>query len=157
MRKYIRVILSVFVFILAAGCGANKNELPDVFQYKGSYIGDASALGNIVSELPSNDKFQKMELQTKEEPYGAILTYDIYTLDLNAKFMVLYNTMYIFALIPNAEWMTYEFNEESVTIHKEKLVGWIGNDLSQFTNSDQLHSFAQRALRNETVINQFFE
>lgn len=70
MTKTIRFLFfSLLILLLLNGCNSN-NDNKDIFEFKGSYIGDNSALGNIVRQLPNSEHFKGSELKTKEEPYG---------------------------------------------------------------------------------------
>ncbi|MDP4105704.1 MAG: DUF4825 domain-containing protein [Bacillota bacterium] len=76
MKKLIPyfILLSILLVSLT-GCKSNNNSSKDIFQYKGSYIGNNSAIGNIINELPGSKAFKKFSLQTKEKPYGMVIQY----------------------------------------------------------------------------------
>lgn len=66
------------------GCGnnhvANQNavssyHLSDLLKYKGSYVGNNSAVGNILSVLPAHDYMAGFSLQTEKKPFGITVHY----------------------------------------------------------------------------------
>ena len=59
-----RMILFICLLTLV-GCGKSDSLL----NYKNSYIGDNSAVGNILSLLPVNLQDYTFSLQTASEPY----------------------------------------------------------------------------------------
>ena len=76
MKKRLKLLsCSLLVISVASGCNTKTNE-EDVFQYKNAYVGDNSAVINIVNHSMQSDNFKGLELKTKETPYGIILNYD---------------------------------------------------------------------------------
>ncbi|WP_228275784.1 DUF4825 domain-containing protein [Gracilibacillus oryzae] len=85
-----------------------------MFQYKNSYVGDNSAVGNIVNELAHSKELNQISLQTKTEPYGITLEYndiDAEQVEEEMKHMVISNATFLFALIKNADWITFQFTD----------------------------------------------
>ena len=73
MKKTLKLLsCSLLVISVASGCNTKTNE-EDVFQYKNAYVGDNSAVINIVNHSMQSEKFKGLELKTKEAPYGIIL------------------------------------------------------------------------------------
>ena len=81
------IIVAVIACIVATICLlSNPKEKPDtsyqnlnvqqLFEYRTAYVGDNSAVGNIVSllEFPTNVKYNHFELQTSAEPYGVVVS-----------------------------------------------------------------------------------
>ncbi|MED1568648.1 DUF4825 domain-containing protein [Bacillus paramycoides] len=51
--------------ILLSGCSLNADSKTDLFQYKNSYVGDNSAVGNIVKQLAHNKELNQISLETE--------------------------------------------------------------------------------------------
>lgn len=49
----------------------------DLVKYKGSYVGDNSAVGNIIEKLPANEYNAGFSLQTNKEPYEITINYKV--------------------------------------------------------------------------------
>ena len=76
MVKTIRFFsLSLLILLFLNGCNS-KDANGDLFEFKGSFVGDNIAIGSIVNQLPSGEYLNRFELKTKEEPYGMILNYE---------------------------------------------------------------------------------
>lgn len=152
---YLRFAAIAFVLLLA-GCSTADSGRPDLFRYKDSYVGDNSAVGNIVGRLPGNEDFQKMELKTAEEPYGIILHYapneELTGKEVGERF--LYNASFLFALVKNADWIEFVYGEQSFKVSREALQNRFGTDLRDFSAEEELDAFLRERLK--TVEHPFF-
>ncbi|CGG56696.1 Uncharacterised protein [Streptococcus pneumoniae] len=154
------LIFSFLLTVLFSGCSSNPSSETDVFQYKGSYIGDNSAVNNIVQQLPHSKELNQISLETKKEPYGAILEYkdvDATEIDKEMKKTVIINSTYMFVLIQNVDWITFKFTNQEFLITRENLENWYGKELYKFTNKKDLKDFIQMHLKDENTVNQFFQ
>ena len=144
--------------IFFSGCNSNDKDLPnDIFQYKDSFVGDNSAIGNIANQLPGATNLNDFELKTKEEPYGIILDYDWIESDQEFKETVIYNATFIFTLIQNVDWITFHSDIREYTITKENLQKWYDQELSEFQNDDELNELIQEYLDDENKVNMLLE
>ena len=94
------------LMILLSGCSQSADSETDLFQYKNSYVGDNSAVENIVNELTFNNELNHISLETKKEPYGITLEYkdiDANSVDKEMKETVITNSTFLFALIKNVD------------------------------------------------------
>jgi len=101
-RITIRIISLLSLMMLLTSCSQSAESKTDLFQYKNSYVGDNSAVGNIVNELTYNNELNQISLETKKEPYGIILEYkdiDTNSIDKEMKETVITNSTFLFALI----------------------------------------------------------
>ncbi|PJN88369.1 DUF4825 domain-containing protein [Bacillus sp. mrc49] len=145
--------------ILLSGCSLNADSKTDLFQYKNSYVGDNSAVGNIVKELAHNKELNQISLKTKKEPYGITLEYidiDAEKVDKEMKETVISNSTFLFALIKNVDWITFKFPDNEFSVTKEKLQDWYNNKLDGFENEQDLKKLIQEHLKSEESVNQFF-
>ncbi len=99
-----------------------SDGLATAFTFKTSYIGDASKTRGIISNLGLAQYFDSMALQTKTEPYGLTVTYDVsgiadaLTADIESgaepsdpglEAMLAKNSIALFALIGNLDEVTF--------------------------------------------------
>lgn len=146
------------LMIVLSGCSQNANSKTDLFHYKNSYVGDNSAVGNIVNQLPHSKALNQISLDTKAEPYGITLEYvDINDKDADKeiKETVIYNSTFLFALIKNVDWITFKFPDKQFTVTKEKLQDWYSNKLDGFEKEQDLKKLIQEHLESEDSVNQF--
>lgn len=103
MKRMLKLLsYSLLLISVASGCNTKTSE-EGLLQYKNTYIGDNSAVINIVNQSLESERFRGLELKTKEMPYGIILNYDWLDSEQNYKKTVIYNATYLFALIQNTE------------------------------------------------------
>lgn len=156
MKKMLKLLsCSLLVISVASGCNTKTNE-EDMFQYKNAYVGDNSAVINIVNHSMQSDNFRGLELITKETPYGIILNYDGSESEKNDKKTVIYNATYLFALIQNAEWITFNFKHQEYKITKDALIEWYGEDFSTFQSEEELKTLIHKRWDDEKRVNQLF-
>lgn len=164
MRKITKYFLfSLLILLFLNGCSSNSdgsnNSNEDIFQYKGSVIGDNSAVGNIIGQLRHSEEFHEVSLETKTEPYGMTVKYedmDATMIEKEYKETTIHNATFLFALIDNAEWTAFDFEDGTYKITKSELQDWYGKDLNEFTNEKELKSFVQERLEDEDKVNQLF-
>ncbi|WP_237718760.1 DUF4825 domain-containing protein [Alkalibacillus haloalkaliphilus] len=160
LRQMIKFLLfSLLVMFFLSGCNSNSNNTDvDLFQYKGSYVGDNSAIVNSVIHLQGAKHFSGLELKTKEEPYGIIVNYDWIESELNDKETAINNASYLFSLIQNVDWVTFNFEMvdgmEEYKITRENLQEWYGINLSEIENEDKLKELIQESLEDDKKVNQ---
>lgn len=149
---------SLLVLLLLSGCNSNdRNINNDIFQFKDSFVGDNSAVGNIVNQLPGAEQLNGFELKTNEEPYGIILNYDWIESEQEYKDTVAYNVTFLFTLVQNVDWITLNSDIDKYTITKENLQEWYGKELSEVQNEDELRELIQEYLEEENKVNQLLK
>lgn len=143
----------LFVMMLCSGCKSNSsNATDDLFQYKDSYVGDNSAVGNIVHQLPGAEDLINIELETKEEPFGIILNYSGLPSENRFREMVMYNGTFLFTLIQNVDWVTFNFDSLSITIQKEQFEEAYSQKLSKIEKESEVKELISDFLEDESKV-----
>ncbi|PET44159.1 DUF4825 domain-containing protein [Bacillus sp. AFS001701] len=155
MKKILGYFILIILLISLTSCSLSKTHTnKDIFHYKNSYVGNNSAVGSIIKQLPNHNEFTKMTLQTKKKPYG--ITIDYKSLPANIKNIVINNATYLFALIKNVEWIVFEFADQKYTVTRQQLDEWYGKDLSSYTNEKELEELIHSNLKNKIKVGQLF-
>jgi len=155
MKRYL--FFSLLAFLILSGCDSNDQNISrDIFQYKDSFVGDNSAVGNITNQLPGAEHLKNFELKTKEEPYGIILNYDWTESEQQYKESVINNATILFTLIQNVDWITFNSDILEYTIRKETIQEWYGKKLSEVQNEEELTEMIQKHLENENIVLELF-
>lgn len=98
-----------------------KSGIDNIIKYRNKYIGNNSNDGNLLNSLPLSEYGFVFEIDS--ENCGLIINYhttDWYDNEnLYIQKSLLYNSVAIFALIDNAEYITYQFSGNSYTITRE--------------------------------------
>ncbi|WP_428912482.1 DUF4825 domain-containing protein [Niallia sp. Krafla_26] len=156
----IQLFFFSFLFlVLLNGCQFN-NEKEDLFEFKDSFVGDNSSIGSIINQLPSGEYVKGFKLETNDEPYGIIINYEgieAEEIEKTYKETAIYNASFIFALVQNAEWVTFRFDHKEYKLKKEELQNWYGEELRNFTSEDELRKLTQEYLKDENKVNEFFK
>ncbi|NFD54807.1 DUF4825 domain-containing protein [Clostridium botulinum] len=170
MKNKFKVLVPL-VLILSLnliGCGINsekkskenikntsKVETYDLIKYKGTYVGDNSSVGNIITNLPANEYSAGFILQTSKEPYKITVKYNInenlgeenynkFWSDKKANKLLEKNAVVLLSLIPNAEIIKFNVDnigEESFKYDRKNLEQKYGNLKNLFKDNDSLNKF----------------
>ncbi len=155
----LRILLIILFLSLIShflnGCNSTAVD-KDIFEFKDTYVGDNSSVGNIVNQLPNGELIKEFELKTKDEPYGIILSYEEMKLEDKEKETVVYNSTFLFALVQNLDWISFNFNSQDYKITKEALQDWYGEELQNYTSEDELKELIELNIRNESKVNKLF-
>ncbi|WP_369405550.1 DUF4825 domain-containing protein [Aneurinibacillus tyrosinisolvens] len=147
---------SMLILLFLNGCNSS-NTKEDIFQSEGSYVGDNSAVGNIAHQLPGGEHLEGFELKTKEKPYGIILNYNWIEAEKKYKETVIYNATFLFTLVQNADWITFNFDNQRYKVTKEDLQNWYGKRLSEYTSEEELRKLTQKYIEDENKVNELFK
>ena len=159
--KFIRLaILSVFMVSLGMiGWGnftvsketndESKVNLTTVLKYKNSYVGDNSAVSNIVNNLPANIYNEGIELQTSSKPYEITIHYkdfedisirleDDSVITSSFQYVMKNNALIILSLVQNADIVNFDMDDGTIiTYERTALVNEykdeFGNNLEEIT------------------------
>ena len=153
MKKAIGTIVLVSM-LLVSGCAAVGSD--DLFSYKNTKIGDVSNVSRIIEALPGNEPFEAMELQTDNEPYEMTTFYETTKGEFTDQ-MMLHNATVQFALIPNADIITFVVDGEKHTVKREVLEDWYDAKLDNIKTEEELAELEKNKPANDGEISMIFE
>ena len=142
MKKLI--MFSMLILLGLVGCGISTN-MTELLNYKGSYVGDNSAVGNIIERLPAHEYLDSFELQTSQEPYEITINYKIFneaTVELedgsrskaSLSKILQGNSMIILSLVKNAEIVNFNVgDQDTITFDRVTLSDNYGNTLDSIS------------------------
>jgi hypothetical protein len=141
--------------LLLSGCNSkSSSENTDIFQFKNSFVGDNSAVVNITNQLLGAEHLEGFELKTNEEPYGIIINYNWEESEQEYKEAVIYNATFLFTLVQNVDWITFQSNIREYTITKEHLQGGYDKQLKEVQSEEELRKLIQEYLEDEDKVNE---
>ena len=101
----------------------NKSGIDNILKYQSKYIGDNSNTGNLISNLPLSEYGYVFEIDSNN--LGLTIDYHITDWYINDEMYVeralVYNSVSLFSLIDNLQYVTYNFTGNSYTIKREKV------------------------------------
>lgn len=159
VKKLKRIIASLaFLFILTLsliGWSTRTESEEDLFKYKNAYTGDNSAVINTLNQLQYGDKLHEIKLKTDESPYGIIVDYeDFNSTSEEIAAATMSNATYMFALIQNVDWITFNFANEKITIERQALEDLYHTDLSQLNNQEDIIQLLEKHQNNQKTVYQ---
>ena len=124
--------------------GEQKESYADILlKYKNPYVGDASNVGNLLSQLSYAELRQGISLQTEKPPYGITVNYDFTSMaDLSLVEEDLYNSaLIIFTLISNVEHINFNMitndGEHKLQFSRDHLQKNYDKDLREYTQDEE--------------------
>ena len=166
--KYFKKISILLISILSLsiiGCNEtfNKQEktsnvadanLNTLLEYKDTYVGDNSAIGNIISNLPAHIYNTGFQLKTTLEPYEITLNYDKFKdvsiiFDDNSsiispfKDVIKNNAMIIISLVENVDIVNFNIDDSiTITYERNTLIDSYKDDYGNNLEEISKNSFA---------------
>ena len=99
----------------------NKSGMENILKYQNKYVGNNSNIGNLINKLPLSEYGYEFEIDSNN--LGVIIDYHItdwYISDnLYMQKCLIYNSISIFSLIENVEFIKYNFTGNSYTISRK--------------------------------------
>ncbi|WP_237252669.1 DUF4825 domain-containing protein [Turicibacter bilis] len=145
MKKLI--MFSILTLLGLVGCekATPVTSMTELLNYKDSYVGDNSAVGNIIGRLPAHEYLDSFELQTSQEPYEITINYKLFdeaTVELedgstskaSLNEILQGNSMTILSLVKNAEIINFKVgDQDTVTFDRATLVDNYGKLLESIS------------------------
>ena len=94
-----------------------KSGIDNIIKYKNKYVGNNSNDGNLLNSLPLSEYGLVFEIDS--EKLG--LTVDYHITDWYIERALIYNSVSIFSLIDNVEYITYNFTGKSYKMERAKV------------------------------------
>lgn len=138
------------VLIVLSACNGKEAE-NDIFQYKDSYVGDNSVVGNILSHSLVN--YNGFELKTDEEPYGIIVNNVKSESQEKYKETVIVSATYLFTLVHNVDWITFQSDFGEYTLQRANVEEAYGKKLSDVESEEELSELINALLKDKNKVN----
>lgn len=120
-----------------------RYHVDTLIKYKNPYVGDASNVGNLISQLPYAEFRQGMSLQTENTPYGITAKYDFTASDINLSLVesnLNNNALVMFALIDNVDLIDFDLTtdngEQKLQFTREKIQQNYDKDLREYATEE---------------------
>ncbi|QUE85940.1 DUF4825 domain-containing protein [Exiguobacterium alkaliphilum] len=153
-----RFSLLLALLLVLTGCADSSTGRPNPFQYKGSYVGDNSAVIGIAQNLPMHDCYKSIELQTKKRPYGLTVRYDDPELErIEQERLAIRNAATYFTLVKNAEIVRFAFPNRTYAFSRPEMEAWLGIDFSTIKWEKDLVLRLDEKIGNEVQTEDYFK
>ena len=139
----------------------NKSGIDNILKYQNKYVGNNSNTGNLISNLPLSEYGYVFEIDSNN--LGLTIDYHITDWYINDEMYVeralVYNSVSLFSLIENLQYVTYNFTGNSYTIKREK-VQEIYPNYSKINengiNKDNFNIYLENKMNDDVFIKNIF-
>ena len=139
----------------------NKSGIDNILKYQNKYVGDNSNTGNLISNLPLSEYGYVFEIDSNN--LGLTIDYHITDWYINDEMYVeralVYNSVALFSLIDNLQYVTYNFTGNSYTIKREKvqeLYPNYSNINENGINKDNFNIYLENKMNDDVFIKNIF-
>ena len=139
----------------------NKSGIDNILKYQNKYVGDNSNTGNLISNLPLSEYGYVFEIDSNN--LGLTIDYHITDWYINDEMYVeralVYNSVALFSLIDNLQYVTYNFTGNSYTIKREKvqeLYPNYSNINENGINKDNFNIYLENKMNDDVFIKDIF-
>ena len=101
----------------------NKSGIDNIIKYKNKYVGNNSNDGSLIGSLPLSEYGYSFQIDSNN--LGLIINYNISNLYINDDYLkqsLVYNSVCIFSLIDNVNYITFNFSGKTYNISKSSVV-----------------------------------
>lgn len=141
----------------------DRSGIDNIIKYRNKYIGNNSNIGNLLSALPLTEYGFVFEIDSKE--LG--LTVDYHTTDWynNDNYYIrkalIYNSVSIFMLVDNVQWITYNFSGNSYTVDRMTIENKYPNYFKVIKNNeiDQINfnKYIENRMNDNNFVHEMYE
>jgi len=139
----------------------DKTGIDNIIKYKSKYIGDNSNTGNLINNLPLSEYGYVFEIDS--ENLGLSINYHITDWYINENLYLekslLYNSVSIFALIDNVEYINFNFSGKTYNVYRDKVEKFFPNyNLITYDgiNKDNFNEYLEKLIMDDQFVNNFF-
>ena len=139
----------------------NKSGIDNILKYQNKYVGDNSNTGNLISNLLLSEYGYVFEIDSNN--LGLTIDYHITDWYINDEMYVeralVYNSVALFSLIDNLQYITFNFTGNSYTIKREKvqeLYPNYSNINENGINKDNFNIYLENKMTDDEFIKDIF-
>ena len=139
----------------------NKSGIDNILKYQNKYVGNNSNTGNLISNLPLSEYGYVFEIDSNN--LGLTIDYHITDWYINDEMYVeralVYNSVSLFSLIENLQYVTYNFTGNSYTIKREKvqeIYPNYSNINENGINKDNFNIYLENKMNDDVFIKNIF-
>ena len=139
-----------------------KSSIDNIIKYKSNYIGDNSNIGILLSNLPLSEYGYNFEINSNE--LNLIINYnttDWYNnTDLYVQKALIYNSLSIFTLIDNVQYIQYNFSGSSYKVTRKNVENIYPNYdkivIDGNVNKNNFILYVEKVINNSSFIENIF-
>ena len=140
----------------------NKSGIDNIIKYKNKYVGNNSNDGNLISSLPLSEYGYVFEIDPIN--LGLTINYHITDWYINENYYlekcIVYNTVSIFSLIDNVEYIKFNFSGRTYEVKREDVEKYFPNYqdiVKDGINKDAFNKYLEQKINDEEFIDLCFD
>lgn len=134
----------------------DKSGIDNIIKYKSKYVGDNSNTVNLINSLPLSEYGETVKIDSNN--FGIIIYYNVadwYIDDFYLKKSLIYNSVSIFSLIDNLEYIVYNFSGMTYKITKNQIISYPNYELIN-ESKENFNNYLESKTNNQEFINDIF-
>ena len=135
--------------------------IDNIIKYKNKYIGNNSNIGNLINNLPLSEYGYVFEIDS--ENFGLTINYHITDWYINQNYYLekslIYNSVSIFILIDNVEYINYNFSGKNYKINRNQIEEFYPNYneiIEDEINKDNFNKYLENKINDDEFIDSIF-
>ncbi len=141
----------------------DKSGIDNIINYKNKYIGNNSNIGNLISNLPLSEYGYVFEIDSKN--CGLIINYNTtdwyYNENQYINKALIYNSISIFMLIDNVNYITFNFSGGTYKVEKDVIQNNYPNYFDVLSDNkidkDKFNEYIENKMNDNTFIEKVFD
>lgn len=140
----------------------NKSGIDNIIKYKNKYIGNNSNVGNLLYNLPLSEYGFVFEIDSNN--FGIIVDYNTTDWYVNNNLYIersmIYNSISIFLLIDNVEYIKYNFSGSSYVVTRNNIGKYYPNYLKvkdEDIDKDKFNKYVEQKLNDNDFVEKEFD
>ncbi len=137
----------------------NKSGIDNIIKYKNKYIGNNSNTGNLIKSLPLSEYGYVFEIDSKE--LGLTIDYHITDWYINENYYLekslIYNSVSIFSLIDNVQYIKYNFSGNTYTVKRENIENSFPHYSAIKDNKKSFNKYLENKINDIEFIDNIFK
>ena len=139
-----------------------KSGIDNIIKYKCKYVGDNSNDGALIGHLPLSEYGYVFEIDS--DNLGLTINYHITDWYINENYYLerslLYNSVSIFALIDNVEYINFNFSGKTYSITRKQIIETYANFndiLKEGINKENFNIYLENKISDDIFVNYYFK
>ena len=138
----------------------NRTEsgIDNIIKYKNKYIGNNSNTGNLIRSLPLSEYGYVFEIDSKN--LGLTIDYHITDWYINENYYLekslIYNSISIFSLIDNIQYIKYNFSGNTYIVKREKVENYFPHFSIIKKNKESFNKYLENKINDIAFVDMYF-
>ena len=135
-----------------------KSGIDNIIKYKNKFLGNNSNTGNLIRSLPLSEYGYVFEIDSKN--LGLTIDYHITDWYINGNYYLekslVYNSIAIFSLIDNIQYIKYNFSGNTYTVDRENVEKYFPRFFDIKNNKESFNKYLENKINDIDFVDMYF-